>query len=305
MEFLGAYIPKEYLAPHSDGGGGVPRNLPTPDRHATAEGFAAIPFYRVLNIDHLEMAPKGLHRLVDLGTGPGSVLEWAMEVGVLTEPFSFTGYDINGDDLAVGRERFAELATAVRGNRIEFIERSAENTGLPESSTPLVTSLNWIHLNLEGPLKVHQEAFRILENGGTYLVSSAYVKGLGVPDRETLTQWLRFFKNAQAFAREAGVTDIPNPPDLAKYTADQHVEMLRTAGFDVEQPVRRIEKIAYDQAIALVKVPEFYRGVLPGVASDIAEQAVEKAMIKTLDDIKSPTITRGWGLFKATARKAA
>jgi SAM-dependent methyltransferase len=110
--------------------------------------------------DHLErkgwIGPGA--RTLDLGTGTGS-----LALGFAARGLVATGMDIAPDLLDVARR-----IAAARGFHAEFVEGSAEDTGLPAESFDLVSAGQcWWWFDSD---KAAQEAVRLLVSGGRLLI---------------------------------------------------------------------------------------------------------------------------------------
>jgi SAM-dependent methyltransferase len=97
-------------------------------------------------------------RTLDLGTGTGS-----LALGFAARGLVATGMDIAPDLLDVARR-----IAAARGFHAEFVEGSAEDTGLPAESFDLVSAGQcWWWFDSD---KAAQEAVRLLVSGGRLLI---------------------------------------------------------------------------------------------------------------------------------------
>jgi len=113
--------------------------------------------------------------LLDLAGGTGDVAFRALNAGGMG--LVATVADVNGDMLAVGRERAAGRAWA---ERIEFVEANAEALPFPEKRFDAVTIAFGIR-NVPRVELALQEIFRVLKRGGRLLClefSSTDVPGL-------------------------------------------------------------------------------------------------------------------------------
>lgn len=263
------------------------------DHSATTEGFARIPFYRELNKAFLNRA-RPAKMTIDVATGTGAAIGWLKELGKLSMPFRAIGIDLSEVDLDEARKKFRS-----EENHVQFIHGNAEHLPIETESTSLVTALNSVHLYGDQP-QFFREAVRVLKAGGELLVNTAYAKGVGVPDRSTLTQWLSIFKfSRQLLENEHGIGNIPKPPDLAQYKPEDYAVMASSAGFSLVETETYLAEIPQDQAKSLVSVREFAEGALPGINLKLGQEALQKAMDMTFEKLQLTTIRRGWMFLHA------
>lgn len=290
-------IPESQIlyAPDVTGGG----LLPT-DQRPSSEGFDQITFYINLNKYQLKDAPIA-QRILDAGTGTGSVIQWLYDLRKIRSPFKIIGIDINEVDLVKARSRLAGLVDRAKGDSLTFVKRSANELGriISDRSVELITALNSIHL-YEDPEGFFQQAYRKLQPGGNLFVSTAYAKDIMFPEPHTDRRaWGSLVISALKDLKEQGFTDIPRPVEPAKYSSDEYKAMAEKAGFNVATEVYKAE-IPRDQAKILVAVEEFASGAIPGLPLDTVRAALVRAVDTTLDRSGAPGFNRGWLQMRGT-----
>lgn len=98
-------------------------------------------------------------RILDLGTG----------VGFLAERFARRGARVTGVDIATGQIEEARRRCEALGEKVEFLVRAAEETGLPSASFDVVTaSQSWLYFDKD---LVIPEVSRLLVPGGALVTS--------------------------------------------------------------------------------------------------------------------------------------
>lgn len=265
----------------------------------SSEGFDQIPFYRDLNLHHLRDAPMA-QTILDVGTGIGSAIQWLYDLRKIRSPFNITLVDINEVDLVKARSRLAGLVDQAAGDSLTFVKRSADELGevIADRSVGLITALNSIHLYPNPEEFFHQAALKLVR-GGELFVSSAYVTDVMFPDpMGDRRAWGRIVLFPRIDLRPQGFTNIPDPKDPAKYSSGQYIEMAQKAGLEVTTEVYNAY-IPRDELKQLVVVDEFVDGALPDIPKDLAKNALQNAVDKTLDRLGASGLNRGWLLMRA------
>lgn len=102
-------------------------------------------------------------RIVDLGCG----------IGKSTLPYCdlFPDAEIVGIDYSAAMLKYAHHLSESRGKRVTYLQRHAERTGLPESSTDLVVAI-WLFHEMPRAARAAtvREALRILRPGGLFAI---------------------------------------------------------------------------------------------------------------------------------------
>lgn len=143
----------------------------------------------------LELLPNELGEVVDVGCGPGVMVE-----AVLARGGRFSGIDVSAEMVSEGRTRFGQL------DNVTFAIGDIEKIGLPDASCDQVICMGVIeYLSQAG--KAMGEIARILRPGGTATVT--------VPKRrhvDLLT--IRALAAVRALARRAGMSGSDQLPRL-------------------------------------------------------------------------------------------
>lgn len=271
---------------------------------ATSEGFEGILFYDTLNRYHIKKYAPEVESDLDLGSGTGSGIEYMILEGKYVGSFYVVGTDINEHDLTKAKARFG----AIHNGRISFVKADATHLPFKDNQFKLVKGLNFAHLLKDQQPKLFEEAHRV---GETFLMSTAYAKGIGIKDRPMLKDWLTILMSSREIARELlsemGLEFlIGETPDLMKYTKEGYEGMAREAGFHRVQTEEYIAEIPREQAKRLVAVPEFAMGALPlkgdpKVMLPIAQEALRQSVDRIPG---SGAIRRGWLLGRFDKKSA-
>lgn len=286
---------KELLAPHSGAGGS---GVPTGQR-PSSEGFDQIPFYIELNKYQLQEAPIA-QRVLDVGTGTGSVIQWLFDLRKIKSPFNIVGVDINEIDLAKASSRLARLVDQAKGDSLTFVKRSADALSrvVADRSVELITALNSIHL-YKNPERFFQQSWRKLQPGGELFVNTAYASDIMFPDPVADRRaWGNIVSFARIDLKKQGYMDIPRPDVPGENSSDEYIAMAEKVGFRVLTEIYEA-KAPREQAKILVIVEEFARGVIPKLPLDIVREALSKAVDTTLDRSGAPGLNRNWLLMRA------
>lgn len=107
----------------------------------------------------LELLPKQLGRVLDIGCGPGVMVESVLERGG-----SFEGRDLSPEMVSEGRELFHDLPN------VNFEVGDVEQLDLPDNSVDQVIAMAVIEY-LRTPDKALAELARVLRPGGTAIIT--------------------------------------------------------------------------------------------------------------------------------------
>lgn len=270
------------------------------EEESASEGFSLIPTYADLNKYHLAKLPPSLRHL-DVGTGPGSVIRWCQELGLYLPNAQAVGIEINEEDIQITRKKFK----GVRG--VHFVLGSAKALSVKNKSVDRVTAYNDIHLfrDDQGDFQPQfiQQAYDVLEEGGTFAFNTAYAKGVAtnLPERKiTAIEWLVILTSSTAYAGEQGYNNLQSPPKLDIYTEEQYVDLTKAVGFSKVTAEKYTAAFPRNEAYDLVCVKEFRDAVLPGVPREIQIAAMHKAVDDALKRTGQEYLYRGWLMVTAT-----
>jgi len=270
----------------------VEAEKPTGQPHSYKE-FTQRPFYIAINRETLRLVPKPAKYAVDIATGTGAMIEQMFGENKLAIDFYIRGYDIDASALKTARSTFYHYK-----DKILFIEAPAENLPLQDRWAELVTFCNAIHLT-DAPRAI-KEAARIMDEGATLLINTAYEKDHAYPESSAHSWTLLVGLAIRSAQRKHGIKNIPKPSvQLLRYSADDYVNMLVAAGLlDIEIyfHTARMDK---DDLKAICRYDEFARIALPGVELNLAKELLVGAVEPTLERRKSGTLPRGWTIIKA------
>jgi ubiquinone/menaquinone biosynthesis C-methylase UbiE len=184
--------------------------------------------YRHLDIDPIHYlvrkVPGGHQAVCDLGTGTGryllSLVRAFNEAGVAVT--AAYGVDTSPEMLAVAREEFSELPI-----RFQWLQGTADSTGILSNRLTLVTSFNsFHHFPVEETLR---EVARILKPGG---LLGIYIR---TRDQESEHIWGRYFpgflKHTQVPTR-AQMEELPRLQPALRLTGVRVFSYVRTTTFD-------------------------------------------------------------------------
>lgn len=256
------------------------------------EKFTQRPVYREVNRMTILLAPQ-VRYAVDIATGTGEMIQQMLEQRKLLPGFQARGYDIDGGALEEAREKFKNL-----DRQIAFGCAPAELIPLPDEWAQLVTFCNAIHLTkAQSSL---DEAGRILVPSGTILINTAYERGQAYPDERSRRSFGNLVGMGRRIAtKDYGITDIPEPEDLLKYSLEDFERMLSNAGFGKIESYPTIALMDIDDVKAICHYDEFVKGALPGVDLEIAKKALDQAGESMFRRSGMDTISRGWQIIKA------
>ncbi|MDZ7698408.1 MAG: class I SAM-dependent methyltransferase [Deltaproteobacteria bacterium] len=115
--------------------------------------------YRELRDCHLQYV-KDANKVLDHGAGTGN-----QTIELLKAGKEVVAIDVNESMLDVLREKCRPFS-----QRLTVHTMDAHNLALGDKEFDAVTSMNVIY-NLQNPIKAMEEAFRVLKNGGVFLLS--------------------------------------------------------------------------------------------------------------------------------------
>ncbi|MET7638763.1 class I SAM-dependent methyltransferase [Streptomyces sp. NPDC005438] len=227
------------------------------------------PEYEAMNHRLIELVPRDVDHLVDVGCGDGAVTELLVN--------ALPGAEVTGvDPTGV----LVEAARARLGSRAVFHEGDAASVSalLPPASQELAVLANCVHLVPELP-----EAFAALRTvirpGGRLLISSAFYSGAESPG--DLSFYADLIATARKAARAEGLTPQRRPagrPDSLRRTPEDYRAALLEAGFE---PVTCQEvpfTLGRTFLAALCATPMFASAALPGVPRDQAARLLTQAL---------------------------
>lgn len=256
------------------------------------EEFTQRPFYVAVNKETMRLASEPVKYAVDIATGTGTMIHQMFEERKLAIDFQIRGFDIDKTALETARSAFYHYK-----DRISFIEAPAENLPLTNKWAELVTFCNAIHLT--DAQKALNEAARIMKNGSTLLINTAYEKTHAYPNGSEAS-WGALVALARIAAKKNyGIDNIPKPAQLLKYSADDFINMLASSGFsDIEVYFLKVQMNKHDLE-AICRYDEFAKGALPGVELNFAKELLVAAVEPTLERRNSESLPRGWTIIKA------
>lgn len=254
--------------------------------------FTQRPFYRNINRETLSLAPKKVQSAVDIATGTGAIIDLMLEMEILAPDFSLRGYDPDSSALKEARTHFFRYR-----NQMLFHEAKAENIPLQDRWADLVTFCNAIHLT-DAP-KAIREATRIMNQGATLLINTAYESTHAYPEGSEPSWGALVALARMAAKKKYGINDIPKPVHLLNYSTDDYVSMLVAAGLTVNEIYFHTVYMDREDLNAICRYDEFAKGALPGVELELAKELLLGAVEPMLERRKSHTLPRGWTIIKA------
>jgi len=256
------------------------------------EEFTRRPFYIAINKETVRLINNPVKRVADIATGTGAIISQLFEERKLAIDFQIKGFDIDEEALKIGRATFHHYK-----DRVEFRQALAENIPLPEEWADLTICANAIHLT-DAP-KAIKEFARITKNNGTLLINTAYARDYAYPEGSE-TSWGALVGNARISARKNyGITDIAKPAQLLNYTLEDYENMLKKAGFAVEEIQTSVVHMRKEDLKAICNYDEFAKGALPGVELKLAKQLLTDAIKPTLERRGTDNLPRGWIIIKS------
>lgn len=276
--------------------------MPSPERSYT--GYAEDYTVRVeADRPLLEMASVQVHKALDLGTGTGTGIEDLIDMKVLVEPFTVIGIDLDEHNLEKARKNLSRLINPRNENHIILQKGNIENLeGIESNSQELILCRNTIHLT--NASRVFSEMYRVIEPGGTILVSSGYMsdKMYPPPEERAKIRWGLILGLArQKLVKEHGYekSQIPDPNLPDKYSSVSLMRLAREAGFINSQTEDRIIELGATPIAGLIKFDSFAEGAIP--IEDI--ELAKKVMLEALENPKLQGKTFPRGIFYLKANK--
>ena len=156
---------------------------------------------------------KDYRRILDLGCG----------IGKSTFPYCdlHPQAEILGLDYAAPMLKYGHRLAEARGKKVQFIQRHAERTGLPEQSFDLVTAIWLFHeLPRKARDQVVREAHRLLRPGGVFAIMES-------PPFKNLSE---SYSKLSAFLLDSTGRRM-NDPWIPEFFKEDRVEMFRRGGF--------------------------------------------------------------------------
>jgi len=255
------------------------------------EEFTKRPFYIAINKETMRLAPNPVKYAVDVATGTGTLIQQMFDEKKLTIDFQIRGYDLDEKALNTARLNYSHYK-----DKILFIKAQAESIPLQDRWAELTICANAIHLT-DVP-KTIKEFARITDDGGTLLVNTAYTRDHAYPEGSEIS-WGSLPIFAKRIAKEKhGITDIPKPLQLQAYTLGNYLDMLKDAGFIVEEAYPSVVHMKREDLEAICRYDEFAKGALPGVELDLAKKLLVDAINPTLERRGSNSLPRGWVIIK-------
>jgi ubiquinone/menaquinone biosynthesis C-methylase UbiE len=259
------------------------------------ERFARQPFCREVDQRLLARAPV-IETMVDLGTGTGAIIEHLLEMRRLGPKVRAIGIDVDVTSLKIAAGKFDDACG------VWFVRAAAESLPLPDRFASLVTFCNAVHLT--DAVQSFREAFRVLKDGGTLLVNTAYERTEAYPGSSG-----RYWGTLVSLARRAlqarhGWQDVPKPVDLmTRDKADFH-GLAEAAGFEHIEIETYATSLDREAMKAICAYAEFARGSLPGVPLELATHVLTEAVDAVFERFKIASVPRNWMFLAARKPRA-
>ena len=147
-----------------------------------------------------ELGDRSYQRILEMGTSSG---HYTLQLAA-----QFPEAELTGVDLGLPMLEQAQRIANERGLKWRLIQAPAEATGLPDESFDLVTSYIILHeLPAAANRAVFEEAFRLLEPGGTMLMSDVRP----FRDMNKTEEWRAYYlaiHGGEPYWREAATLDL-------------------------------------------------------------------------------------------------
>jgi ubiquinone/menaquinone biosynthesis C-methylase UbiE len=259
------------------------------------ERFARQPFCQEVDRRLLARAPV-VETLVDLGTGTGAIIEHLLELRRLSPPFRAIGIDVDVTSLKIAADKFAGA------HGFWFVQAAAESLPLPGGFSSLVTFCNAVHLT--DAARAFREAFRVLREGGTLLVNTAYEKAEAYPGSSA-----RYWGTLVSLARRTlqsrhGWQGVPKPVDLMAHDKADFRGLAEAAGFEQVEIETYTTSMDREAMKAICAYAEFARGSLPSVPLELAIHVLTEAVDAVFERYKIACVPRNW-MFLAARKPSA
>ncbi|MDJ0815630.1 MAG: class I SAM-dependent methyltransferase [Desulfobacterales bacterium] len=160
-------------------------------------------------------------RILDLGTGPGYL---PIEIVKRAEKVKITGIDLSRRLIRMARQNALKAGFA---DNLEFLVGNSASLRFDDASFDMVLSTGMLH-SLKNPVKVFEEIYRVLRNGGQAWIYDPAKIALCIDRnkwRASLTKRERFYLWIY--------TSIRLLRPIKTYQRDQVVEMIRDIDFEI------------------------------------------------------------------------
>lgn len=237
----------------------------------------------------LKMAIQQVHHALDIGVGTGTGIEDLIDMRVVIEPYKIIGIDLDEYNLKRARQNPHLQTHPDLKNEIILEKGDAENLiQIPSTSQELVLCRNMIHLT--NARRVFNEMYRVLEPGGTILVSSGYINDVMYPPPQEVskTRWgLMLALARQKLVKEYGFDkkDIPDPDLPDKYSSKSLIRLAGIAGFKnvitnitPENPSGQVVYLDANAIQGLINWSGFAEGALPISNVEIAKHVLSESL---------------------------
>jgi ubiquinone/menaquinone biosynthesis C-methylase UbiE len=231
--------------------------------------------------------------IVDLGCGPGAVTRLILERLNGTEDAQVIGVDPSESALEQARK-------TIMSNLVRFLRGSAERLSRLVNSADAVIFCNAIHLVPDKP-GVLAEIRRVLKPGGVLAFNSTFFNGAYVEG--TGGFWRRWVARSMQVLKERGISVTRDQKAMAMQwlSPDEYVALCEASGFRCgTMELLRVEMPAESLA-DIGRFSLFIEGALPGVAMDVASDALQQGLHRALEELGVTSVPRYWMECVATA----
>jgi len=262
------------------------------------EPFSARPEYRSLNrrfVESLDLQP--VPRVLDMACG----------TGVLTEEIlrHFPGSTVTCLDISRESLDLAERSLAPWGDRVSFVEASADRVPLPDGSFDAVVMGNAIH-NLPDLETLLHEVRRLLIDPGPFAFTTSFYAGTFETGTEGF--YLRWMKEALRFVteedrrlRKTGSPGIPrtrgSTPRSASHpwlSPDDYRMMLEASGFHVGWWQERVVRLTRESFESVGSYAGLAEVLMSGYPIEVATRALARGVAGALEAMGLETVPRRW-----------
>lgn len=256
--------------------------------------FASHRFFTEVNrwiVERVLAQPR--RTIIDLGCGPGAVTRLILDRLSGAEGARVIGVDPSESALEQARR-------AIISNIVQFLRGSAERLSRLVSSADAVIFCNAIHL-IPDKERVLTEIRRVLPPGGVLAFNSTFFSGAYVEG--TSGFWRRWIARSMQVLKERGVSVARQEKTMAMQwlSPDDYVALCESAGFRCgTMELLRVDLPAESLA-DIGRFSLFIEGALPGVAMDVASEALQQGLRRALDEMSLSSVPRYWMECVATA----
>jgi ubiquinone/menaquinone biosynthesis C-methylase UbiE len=256
--------------------------------------FARHRFFTEVNrwiVERVLAQPR--RKIVDLGCGPGAVTQLILERLNGAEDAQVIGVDPSEPALEQARK-------TIISNIVQFLRGSAERLSRLVNSADAVIFCNAIHL-IPDKARVLSEIRRVLQPGGVLAFNSTFFNGAYVEG--TSGFWRRWMARSMQVLKERGIPVVREEKAMAMQwlSPDDYVALCEATGFrcgtmellKVEMPAESLADIG--------RFSLFIEGALPGVAIDVASDALQHGLHRALEELGLTSVPRYWMECVATA----